>query len=243
MTLTPTTRLARSRWWPGVAAWALWTLTMLALPVIAWLDQLSRQAGRPELAQLTLGSVVGPVLAAVSAATAGAVLASRRPRHPVGWLLLALGLSAAWAGVPPGLCRLRAPGPPRRPPRRPRRRPLLAHHHRHHPDRGQLCPAAHPHRQAALTPLALVGPGHRGRRGHLAGCPGGGQGTAGPAVPGARWAFDLRGQGGVLLVVNQLALAATTLAVVVGAASLVVRFRRAHGWSASSCAGWPGRPQ
>ena len=41
--------------------------------------------------------------------------------------------------------------------------------------------------------------------------------------------FDLRGQDGVLLVVNQLALAATTLAVVVGAASLVVRFRRAHG--------------
>ena len=41
--------------------------------------------------------------------------------------------------------------------------------------------------------------------------------------------FDLRGQGGVLLVVNQLALAATTLAVVVGAASLVVRFRRAQG--------------
>ena len=101
MTLTPATRLTRPRWWPGVAAWVLWTLNMLALPVIAWPDQLSRQAGRPELAQLTLGSVVGPVLAAVSAATAGAVLASRRPRHPVGWLLLVLGLSAAWAGVPP----------------------------------------------------------------------------------------------------------------------------------------------
>jgi hypothetical protein len=41
--------------------------------------------------------------------------------------------------------------------------------------------------------------------------------------------FDLRGQGGVLLVVNQLALSFTTLAVVVGAGSLVVRFRRAHG--------------
>jgi hypothetical protein len=41
--------------------------------------------------------------------------------------------------------------------------------------------------------------------------------------------FDLRGQGGVLLVVNQLALAVTTLAVVVGAGSLVVRFRRARG--------------
>jgi hypothetical protein len=32
------------------------------------------------------------VLAATSSATAGAVLASRRPRHPVGWLLLAYGL-------------------------------------------------------------------------------------------------------------------------------------------------------
>jgi hypothetical protein len=41
--------------------------------------------------------------------------------------------------------------------------------------------------------------------------------------------FELRGQGGVLLVVNQLALAFTTLAVVVGAGSLVVRFRRARG--------------
>jgi len=55
--------------------------------------------------------------------------------------------------------------------------------------------------------------------------------------------FDLRGLGGVLLVVNQLALAGTTLAVVVGAGSLVVRFRRARGverqqlrWVASAAA-------
>jgi hypothetical protein len=41
--------------------------------------------------------------------------------------------------------------------------------------------------------------------------------------------FDPRGQGGVLLVVNQLALAFTALAVVAGAGSLVVRFRRATG--------------
>jgi hypothetical protein len=34
-----------------------------------------------------------PVLGAVSTATVGAVVASRRPAHPVGWLLLALGLS------------------------------------------------------------------------------------------------------------------------------------------------------
>jgi hypothetical protein len=41
--------------------------------------------------------------------------------------------------------------------------------------------------------------------------------------------FDFRGLGGVLLVVNQLAVAVTTLGVVVAAASLVVRFRRARG--------------
>jgi hypothetical protein len=34
------------------------------------------------------------VAAAVSAVTVGAVLASRRPRHPVGWLLVGLGLSS-----------------------------------------------------------------------------------------------------------------------------------------------------
>jgi hypothetical protein len=71
MTLTPTTRLTRPRWWPSVAAWALWALTMLGIPVIAWLDHLSRQAGRPELAQLTLGAFVGPMLACVSATTVG----------------------------------------------------------------------------------------------------------------------------------------------------------------------------
>ena len=101
MAVIPATRVARPRWRPGVAAWALWALTMLGIAVIAWLDHLSRQAGRPDLAQLTLGAVVGPVLAAVSGTTVGAVLASRRPRHPVGWLLLALGLSLAWGGVPP----------------------------------------------------------------------------------------------------------------------------------------------
>jgi hypothetical protein len=52
MAVTPATRAARPRWWPGVAAWALWALTMLGIAVIAWLDQLSRQAGRPDLAQM-----------------------------------------------------------------------------------------------------------------------------------------------------------------------------------------------
>jgi hypothetical protein len=39
---------------------------------------------------------------AVSAATVGAVVASRRPRHKVGWLLVALALSNSAAGFAGG---------------------------------------------------------------------------------------------------------------------------------------------
>src|SRR6266511_2239032 len=99
MAVTSAARLARPRRWPGVLAWALWALAMLGLPLVAWLDHLSRQAGRPDLAQLADASVLAPVLALVSAATIGAVLASRRPAHPVGWLLLILGLALNASGV------------------------------------------------------------------------------------------------------------------------------------------------
>ena len=92
MPVTADARPARTRWWPAGLAWALWVLTLLSLAAAAWFDQLLDQAGRPELVQLTAGSGVILVLGAVSAATAGAILASRRPRHPVGWLLLAFGL-------------------------------------------------------------------------------------------------------------------------------------------------------
>ena len=81
-----------------MVGWTLWALAMGGLPVIGWLDQLLRQAGRPDLAPLTLDAVAY-VLGLVSAATVGAVLTSRRPRHPVGWLLLALALLVVATGV------------------------------------------------------------------------------------------------------------------------------------------------
>lgn len=74
---------------------------MLSLAAIPWFDHLLRAAGRPDLAQLNPSGAPG-VLGIVSAATVGAVLASRRPRHPVGWLLLGLGLSVSASGVADG---------------------------------------------------------------------------------------------------------------------------------------------
>src|SRR5829696_7282254 len=91
--LTPSTQRTRPRWWLGVAACALWALTMLCLAVVPWLDELLRQAGRPDLAQFIFPDVAIPVLAVVSSVTVGAVVAARRPAHPVGWLLLGIALS------------------------------------------------------------------------------------------------------------------------------------------------------
>jgi hypothetical protein len=92
------TRRARPRWWPAGLAWTLWALVMLGLAVVAWLDQWLREAGRPDLL-VPIPIAVPPMVGAVSAATVGAVVASRRPRHPVGWLLQALGLCLIAAGV------------------------------------------------------------------------------------------------------------------------------------------------
>jgi hypothetical protein len=99
MAVTSAAGLGRPRRWAAGLAWGLWALAMLGLAVVPWMDSLLRQAGRPDLVVLVPGSVVGPVLSLVSAATVGAVLASRRPRHPVGWLLLGFALSLTASGV------------------------------------------------------------------------------------------------------------------------------------------------
>jgi hypothetical protein len=94
----PTTRAAWPRWWPTVLAWALWTLTLLGLAATAWLDRLLIEAGLPELATVLSRGNLTSAVAGVSAATVGALVASRRPRHRVGWLLVALGLSLMASG-------------------------------------------------------------------------------------------------------------------------------------------------
>jgi hypothetical protein len=79
-------------------AWALWALVIAGLLVTLWLDSLLRRVGRPDLVSIS-GDAVPYLLAMASAATVGAVLASRRPAHPVGWLLLAIGASVIVLGV------------------------------------------------------------------------------------------------------------------------------------------------
>jgi MFS family permease len=100
--VSPVALEARLRRWSGVLAWAVWLLAMLGLAVAAWLDHLQRQAGSPETAWLLQAGSVPLLMAAVSAVTVGALLGSRRPAHPVGWLLLGLGLLVVANGVVSG---------------------------------------------------------------------------------------------------------------------------------------------
>jgi hypothetical protein len=222
--VTPDARLARPRRWPGVVAWTLWALAMVAWLVVPWLDQQLRHSGRPDLTQWDLR----PGVALVTAATVGAVLASRRPAHPVGWLLLAAvaanlasGAAAqylAWGLLPGGAL--------------PATRYvalsypagagggllllgfvlLLTPSGKLPSPRWRWWASAMVAVPVLLLVLVTLAPGSVDTSQQVHGSP-----------------FDLLGLGGALLVVNQLALAFTTLAVAVCAGSLVARFRRADG--------------
>ena len=224
MPVTPADRVVRPRRWPGVAAWTLWALAMVAWLVIPWLDQQLRQAGRPDLVQWDLR----PGVALVTAASVGAVLASRRPAHPVGWLLLAqvasnfaTGAAAqylTWGLLPGG------PLPATR---------YVALSYPASAGGGLLLLGF----VLLLTPTGkLPSPGWRWWASAMIAVPvlllvavTLAPGSVDPSVQVVGGPFEFDGLGGVLLVVNQLALAFTTLAVVVCAWSLVVRFRRASG--------------
>jgi hypothetical protein len=104
MAVSSAARAARPGRRPVLAAWAVWALAMVGVATIPWFDHLLRRAGRPELTQLHVNTIPS-VLAALVAATVGAVLAARRPRHPVGWLLLTLGLAVTASGVVDGYAR------------------------------------------------------------------------------------------------------------------------------------------
>jgi hypothetical protein len=89
--------MARVRWPFGLAC-ALWGLTVLGLAATLWLDRLLRQTGYPELAYLWGAGNLPLLVGAVSAATVGTVVVGRRPAHRVGWLLVLQGLLIAAAG-------------------------------------------------------------------------------------------------------------------------------------------------
>jgi hypothetical protein len=227
--VTSTAGLGRPRRWAAGLAWGLWALAMVGLAVVPWLDSLLRQAGRPDLAVWVPGSIVGPILAVLGAATVGAVVASRRPRHPVGWLLLGFALSLTASGVIAASVTYGLVA-------RPGALPAAATVARYYPATGAAAlallslvllltptgslPSARWRWWAwitAATPLALVLV--------VAVVPG----RLDPQLLLASSPLSDRALGGVLLVATRVALVVTTLAVAVAAASLVVRFRRAQG--------------
>jgi hypothetical protein len=94
MAVTLAGRPAPARRWPAALAWTVAGLAMLSLVPAFWLLNHNWFEDSPDAPPSP--ATVGPVtLAVASAAVLGALLASRRPRHPVGWLLLGVGLAVA----------------------------------------------------------------------------------------------------------------------------------------------------
>jgi len=87
-------------------AWALWALTVLALPVVGWLDRLLREAG---LSELTILGAAGISVALLPLATGAAILRyrlydlDRIISRTLAWGLLTLLLGLGYAGVVLGL--------------------------------------------------------------------------------------------------------------------------------------------
>ena len=77
---------------PAVLGWVAWALVPAGFAAPFRLDAELRRAGLAAIADARAGLVL-MAIGAVSAASVGAVLAGRRPHHPVGWLLLTLALS------------------------------------------------------------------------------------------------------------------------------------------------------
>jgi N-terminal 7TM region of histidine kinase len=223
--VTPFARPAKPPQWWGVVAWTLWVLAILGLAAGSLLEVLLRRAGRGD----PLDTAVGPMVAVVSAATVGAVLAGRRPRHPVGWLLLAFALSASAAGMAGGYA-------PYGLQVRPGVLPAAAWVAMYYPATA-LTPLALLSLVLLLTPTgSLPSPRWRWWAWLTVGAP------AvlllvmplAPRPPDSRYQavdnpLDLRPFDGPLLLANRALLAVTALGILVSAASLVVRFRRARG--------------
>jgi len=227
--MTSTAGPGRPRRWTAGLAWALWLASLLCLAAVPWLDELLRQAGRADLVQLTLPAVAVPVLTVVSSVTVGAVVAARRPAHPVGWLLLgiALALTATAANAQYFVYGLLV---------RPGALPVARYAVLYQP-------------ATTFTALILIGfvllltptgalpsPGWRWLAWVMALTPAVlvlvvtlAGGPVDPRYQAHGGPFDLRGLDGVLLAANRTALAVTVVGLVAAAASLVGRFRHARG--------------
>jgi hypothetical protein len=228
MAMTPGVRPAWPWWRPAGLAWGLWVVAMLCLAAAAWLQHLLGQAGRPDLAVLD-AAAVSIAAAHVGLATVGAVVASRQPRHPVGWLLLAFGVLGNASFVIGGYADY---GLLARPGTLPAARLVAAYF----PADAAVAFACLGF-ILLLTPTgSLPSPRWRWWASITAATPialllavalvpnPADQPYQSPTSP-----FDLQGLSGPLLVAYQVALAIILLAVVAAAASLVVRFRRASG--------------
>jgi hypothetical protein len=72
-------------------AWPIWVVSMLAIPILPVVGLEGQRAS-------DVVALVGYCVFLVAAATVGALVASRRPENPIGWILAVAGLGFSLAG-------------------------------------------------------------------------------------------------------------------------------------------------
>lgn len=99
---------------PWIAVGAAQAVALGCLVWVAAADEHLRDEGRADLVQLADPGTLSLVVGAAACCAVGGALAVRRTRHPVGWLLLALGESVFLGGAAAAWGLLASLGPDRR---------------------------------------------------------------------------------------------------------------------------------
>jgi hypothetical protein len=76
----------------GWLAWSLWAVCVLLIGLAFLLDFVTRTVPVPPGTRASLGFTIPMAVLSLASPTVGALIASRLPTNPIGWIFCAVGL-------------------------------------------------------------------------------------------------------------------------------------------------------
>ena len=94
----------------GWLAWSLWAVCVVLIGLALLLDFVTRTVPVPPGTRASLGFAILMAVLSLASPTVGALIASRLPTNPIGWIFCSVGLLYAAQALHDGLRRLRIVG-------------------------------------------------------------------------------------------------------------------------------------